>query len=429
MDIVDGLPAVLHRFSGTVAGAVVERHRRMLVTLVLAYAISFGRRNLLSIYAQVEMEKVRQRVSAALNGRDLKASAAIRASAILLVNELSLSDGEEIQFVIDPTKKAKRGKKMEAAHWFHDSSTGRKVFGHQFVVAALRVRGHVIPWAVEVYAPRDFCGSAEGQKLGLRYRSLQKISAEMLGSLPEEWRRRFRIVVLFDSALFVKPVLQVLKHLGLTYVSRAQVSRAFWPEDWRGRKTNLGPYAPGVHRSEAKRLRVPKEDGTAEVFHVALRDGRMRDAGMVRVIFSRREHGGKLVHLVTNDRTMTPKQILDTYAQRWWIEVLFKQLKGLLGFGDYQTRCFTGIWNHVSVVALAHMQLSYLGLAAPEVQRRRAHREPRLPRVAALQDRLRSLVSIEKVDHLLREVRSPSLTAKLRAFFRRPQQLLLPMRT
>jgi len=428
MPIVDGTPPILHRFFAVLAGAVREHQRRTVVALVLVYAITFGKRNLLSIYQQVALDRIRQRICAALNNPKVRISDSVRATAKFIVEEMQLPEGEEIFLILDPTKKAKRGKKMQAAHWFHDSSSKRKVWGHQFAFAALRVRGRTIPWAVELFAPRSFCDGAAGQALGLRYRSLQKISADMIGSLPAEWRRKYRIIVLFDSALFVKPVLEVVEHLGLTYVSRAQSNRAFWPEGWRGRKTHLESCRYQIHLSDEKRVRIKSDAGTTEIFRAAYRDGKMRDAEKVRVVFSCRDRGGKIVCLVTNDRKLSPIQILETYAQRWWIEVLFKQLKGLLGFGDYQTRHFTGVWNHASVVALAHQQLTFLGVASPEKTRRRAHEESKLPRIAALQDRLRSLVSFEKVEHLLREVRSPSIREKLGALFRVPQQLLRPMR-
>ena len=64
----------------------------------------------------------------------------------------------------------------------------------------------------------------------------------------------------------------------------------------------------------------------------------------VRVVASRRpprhkgDHPGEVQFFYTTDLTMTPKQVLEAYADRWAIECLFHEVKERMGFEEPQCR-------------------------------------------------------------------------------------------
>ena len=64
----------------------------------------------------------------------------------------------------------------------------------------------------------------------------------------------------------------------------------------------------------------------------------------VLVVASRRapsrpgDHPGEVQFFYTTDLTMTPKQVLESYADRWAIECLFHEVKERMGFEEPQCR-------------------------------------------------------------------------------------------
>jgi len=66
----------------------------------------------------------------------------------------------------------------------------------------------------------------------------------------------------------------------------------------------------------------------------------LRHLGDVTVVLSkrRRNDGPKQTNiLVTNlPETVTAREIVGVYLRRWWVELLVKELKGVVGMGQHQ---------------------------------------------------------------------------------------------
>lgn len=78
----------------------------------------------------------------------------------------------------------------------------------------------------------------------------------------------------------------------------------------------------------------------------------------VKLFFYRRTKRGKWVGLMTTNRSLSYIQALKIYSMRWSIEVFFKESKGLLGLGKYQTRNFASLIAEISITALQFNILS-----------------------------------------------------------------------
>src|SRR5206468_1824688 len=86
-------------------------------------------------------------------------------------------------------------------------------------------------------------------------------------------------------------------------------------------------------------------------------------------------------------------KVLGTYRQRWKIEILWKQSKQEMGLGDYQMLRYRGVVRYLHLVLIACLLLTHLGLDDPDVKAElKGKGELRLPSLAALQARLRSLL-------------------------------------
>ena len=88
----------------------------------------------------------------------------------------------------------------------------------------------------------------------------------------------------------------------------------------------------------------------------------MRHLGDVTVVLSkrRRNDGPKQTNiLVTNlPETVTAREIMGVYLRRWWVELLVKELKGVVGMGQHQvTKKVDRVERSVAVAIMAYLLL------------------------------------------------------------------------
>src|SRR5947209_17452086 len=82
--------------------------------------------------------------------------------------------------------------------------------------------------------------------------------------------------------------------------------------------------------------------------------------------------------LMTNDLSLTGRQIVERYALRWQIELYFRELKSTLGFHQYRVRTFERVEGWVEPVMVTALYVEWY--RAQQLQRR--HRQRRRPTAA-----------------------------------------------
>jgi hypothetical protein len=113
---------------------------------------------------------------------------------------------------------------------------------------------------------------------------------------------------------------------------------------------------------------------------------RLRHLGDVTVVLStcRRNNGPKQTKiLVTNlPEAVTAREVVGVYLRRWWIELLMKELKGVVGLGQHQvTRKTDRVERSVAVAIMAYLLL--LKLRAKDIPADRPWSALRLQRALA----------------------------------------------
>jgi hypothetical protein len=113
---------------------------------------------------------------------------------------------------------------------------------------------------------------------------------------------------------------------------------------------------------------------------------RLRHLGAVTVVLSkwRRNEGPKQTTvLVTHlPETVTAREIVGVYLRRWWIELLVKELKGVVGMGHHQvTKQADRVERSVAVAIMAYRLL--LRLRAKDIPADRPGSAFRLQRAFA----------------------------------------------
>jgi len=106
---------------------------------------------------------------------------------------------------------------------------------------------------------------------------------------------------------------------------------------------------------------------------------------------------------VTDDPDLSAADVIRTYDKRWTIEQWLKDVKQLLGLGQYQNRSYGAAVTHLHLVAFAYALLTHLRIARTGAPRQRTRNQAAGISTAAVQDQLRSLLWEDLITYLKEE--------------------------
>lgn len=349
-------PSCLQSFFGSLTTEFHWNHHEYFRWLVLLIACAWGRRNISNLLRQLDARDHphRSRFNNFLNSARWDPEALLRQKAMELLAALHPKPGETVALILDDSKKQKRGKHMEAVGWVHDATTGKSVKGHQYVTAILLFRGQRIPFGVRLYVKKE-----DAPKLNLPFRKTTQLAADLIRSF--EPPPGVKVRVLFDSYYLCPEVTTACREKNFRFVSVLKSNRNLYKN---GRKLKAGKYGPSLFkRQKAKRHELKKDGKRARYSYVDADWIDVSGQGRLHVVFSRKNGEPGVLALATDDPELTPKQIISAYAERWHIEVFFKDAKQLLGLGQYQNRPYRAAVNHLHLVCFAYALLTHQAIA------------------------------------------------------------------
>lgn len=319
------------------------------------------------------------------------------------LRRLRLHQGESIDLILDDTRLLKRARKMADVSTLWDHSRKQFARGHYLVLAAVAVRGLVLPYGLRVWHPQKNSG----------YRKLTELAADLVREFPV--KRGVRVRVLFDAAYLSPALTRACEARGFTWYSLAVKTRRFWRERQQ-RFQQLRDFGPGVLKHRGQRVRLPRSCGWRWM-RIAAESGWLSKIGPAQVVFAKRprEPWKKLLAIVTNDLKAKPRDVVARYERRWQIEVLFKELREL-GLGAYQMQHRTGIQRHLHLVCLAHLLLTHHALQAVGAQAT----QPRIP-VPQFRQRctdLRRQFYDQQTDAFTQRIKHPKTRQRVREFLK-----------
>ena len=400
--IIDRLPRCLQAFFTPLRRRLSKPQFAHLWALVLAWAVNLRQAKVIHLAGLIAG---RHRTSRGrfLSDSDWDAADMLDRQAFTLLGRMRPHRGEVIYLVIDDTRIAKRGYKMAGLTKIWDHAEQRFVRGHVVVTGAILFRGVTLPWRFELWQPKQHAGRG--------YRKVTEIAAQLIRDFtPPEG---LKVRVLFDAFYLSPLVTQACAERGFCWFSVAARNRAFTPDG--GTKRRLADSAPGRLKHHGRSVRMRRARGWAWR-RIAVWDGRLSRIGAVRLVVSKRprERWQNMVVIATDETGLEARTIVAEYEKRWAIEVLFKELRGSLGLGDYQVQSERAIRHHLHLSGLAHHVLTHHSLTAAGDKARKAKKELSLPpmsqRLHALRDELRR----ERLDRLMKRVRHGRLRKRMK---------------
>jgi len=401
--VVQCCPEFLQGFLAAVASLLTVPQFQLLRQLSLAWLMGCGGK----MIRAARLTKGRHRTSLArfLNKSSWDATSISTMLLLRVLRFLRPRMGEFIYLLIDDTRMAKRARKMAGVKKIWDHVEQRFVRGHIAVTAAIVFRGLVLPWRFTLWLPKEYC-----RKKRRKFVKMTDIAAEMIRTFTPP--KGLKVRVLFDAFYLCKTVTAACEQRGFSWFSVASRNRLLERD---GRQRTIGAVGPGLLKHHGQRVRMRRSRGWRWMTITAV-NGRLKKIGAVRVVFSKRPRDPwkKLVAMVTNETTLPARDIVAIYERRWAIEVLFKELKGTFGLGEYQMQKRQGIERHLHLCGLAHLALTHHALRAVGAQAKQANKDVPLPRFQERLDAMRREVREDNIERFVKRIRHEKIRRRVR---------------
>jgi len=380
--IIDAPPRFVQAFFRPVLSGLTRPQFHHLWVLTLGMLLSLRRPKLIHLAAVCSGHTHRTAHGAFLAHSDWDAAGLLNDEVHSMLRRMKPRRGERIYLIIDDTRIAKRGKKMFGVSKIWDHKDQRFVHGHIVITAAILFRGVTLPWRFELWLPQRWAKAS--------FRKSTEIAAQMIRTF--EPPKGLKVRVLFDAFYLCPTVTKACETRGFTWFSVASRNRSL-TRTW-GVAQRIGDLGPGLLKYAGCSARMPRARGKAKL-RIAAVDGRLTRIGDVRLVISKRPRSPwkTRVAFATNETGLAAREIVSVYEKRWAIEVLFKELRGHLGLGDYQVLSKDAIQKHLHLCGLAHLLLTHHGMETVGAQARKANTQVPLPkmseRLTALRDDVR----------------------------------------
>jgi hypothetical protein len=282
------------------------------------------------------------------------------------------------------------------------------VFGDpvaHLVSAAILFRGVIFPWRFELWLPRDQAGRG--------YRKTTRIAADLIAAFEPPVGLKVR--VLFDAFYLSPTVTRACESRGFSWFSVASRNRWFTRE-W-GVRQKIADLGPGLLKYRGRGARMARARGTRKLRIVDVL-GNLAKIGRVKLVFSKRpgDRWKNLVAFATNETKLDARAMVSIYERRWRIEVLFKELEGDLGLGDYQVLSHRGVVHHLHLCGLVHLLLTHHGMDAVGAQARKANIEVALPSLNQRLEDLRAAIRKDQFERCLSHEQNTKLRRRLKTY-------------
>jgi SRSO17 transposase len=362
--------------------------------LVLTIAVMWGRRNVANLYRYVDAAHHRTRCNNCFLVERWDPAAALRQKAQDLLRVLRPGKGETISVIIDDSKKAKRGKVMDAIAKMKDPTIDAYIRGHQYVCAILAYRDHVIPFGIRLYVKKAQCPT-----VGVPFRKTTELAAQLIREFTPP--AGVKVVVLFDAYDLCPTVVKACRAQHFRFASTLKSHRSLFKQGW---KLKAGRYGRNLcRRRHTTTLDLAKPYGLVCYRFVDAGWLEVSKLGPLHVVFSRKGRAKKILGLVTDAPQLSAADVIRTYAKRWTVEQWLKDVKQLLGLGQYQNRSYWAAVTHLHLVCFAYALLTHLRIERTGVQGQRTRHKAADLSTAAAQDQLRNLLWEDLLTYLQQE--------------------------
>jgi len=294
-------------------------------------------------------EKDASRYSHLLNkaGTRLKAGQLHNRAMRRRLAKLKIDFKDRIVVILDSTLWGRKGRKIENKSAFNHGKGA--VYGHKFINIGILTATEFVPIESLPYYSIQYC---KEQKL--KFKTENDIAIEWvfklpyLGLFPKEVLKK--VLFLMDAGYDCKELQRAIKTIGANFICALKTSRNVGGE-------SVVKYFKNHRNLKGESIRLHVGNGgknSRRTYSVRLSvECRLKGVGEVQAVCSKK-HDGTKKYLATSDLTLTAREIVFWYANRWAIETWHREMKQNFGFIECRCSKFEAIHAHVLFSLVAY---------------------------------------------------------------------------
>lgn len=264
----------------------------------------------------------------------------LKSTIIQFIYQKAQCSGKLVFCIVDDTISSKTKPSSQALHpiedaYFHQSHLKRRQdYGHQAVAVMFSCDDIVLNYAVVLY-----------DKSKSKIKIVQDIADE-LPVLP--------VISYFlcDSWYTCGSLMDAFVKKGFYTIGALKTNRVVYP---CGIKQKISEFALHLRKTDAL---VSLVTAGSRSYYVYRYEGNLNGIENAVVLISYPKEGfhapKALRAFISTDVSLSTREILDRYMERWPIEVFFRQAKNRLSFDQYQIRSSQGIRRYWLLMSLAY---------------------------------------------------------------------------
>ena len=272
---------------------------------------------------------------------DSKMEDILKSTVIQIIYQEALRSGKTVFCIVDDTISSKTKPSSRALHpiedaYFHQSHLkGKQDYGHQAVAVMLSCNGIVLNYALVMY-----------DKSMSKVKIVQEIAKEL--PIPP-------VVSYFlcDSWYTCGDIMDAFIKKGFYTIGALKTNRILYP---CGIKQKVSEFALHLRKTDAA---VSLVTVGSRSYYVYRYEGNLNGIENAVVLITYPKDAFQvpkaLRAFISTDVSLSTKEILDKYADRWPVELFFRQSKDKLSFDRYQIRSSKGIHRYWLLMSLAHL--------------------------------------------------------------------------
>jgi hypothetical protein len=345
-------PAIRILFKG-MPGVWRHRHQLIFCWLIVMQIVTSGPRTLAGLSQSAPGFITAWRFRRLLSAGYWSLKVLLHWFAEEAIKSLPAPENHVLYVIVDGSKKDKRGLKNPAAQKGRLNEHHSWFFGIKFVVLMVAWEDYRLPVDFQIVLPK---GHPD-------YHKENELFRHMLSHFqPPGWANW--VIVVGDAAFAAKTNMKLIQardhtdpqcRWGFVFA----IARTWKMADGKSLK-NLVKHTP---RSCYRQTWIPRlpDHKRRKTFWIFEKHTRLRHLGDVTVVLTKKGRNvgpEKTKLLVTNLLELTGRQVIDIYQRRWAVEILFKELKSGLGFGEHQvTKRLPRIEKSLGIALIAYLVL------------------------------------------------------------------------
>jgi SRSO17 transposase len=256
----------------------------------------------------------------------------------LFIDSLRLKENNKILLIIDDTYNEKEGKQTEGVGKFYDHSKESYIWGNNFVTSVIQSKGLFIPHKAKMYLKDNDENENFKTKMEIAFEEIIK---------PLIIPKSISLFIVFDSWWFSSDLFSKCLNLGHNIVCQIKSDKKVGIN--KDMYFQVRDLANQIEDKYFIKTTVSVR-GKKKTYYAFEKKVIIDKVGEVKLVVSKRKKDGTTKYIISTNESLSSKEIISIYEDRWDIETAHRETNQKLGFKDYQLRDKHSIERFIQLV-------------------------------------------------------------------------------